>query len=345
MQPGDGLGISRVRPASDAEWDAAWRESEHATFFHSRAWAEAWAAVSGGALHPAARAVDFEDGRAAVLPVCEERRGRGAVYRRLSPAGTYGGWLSTGPLGKGHAERLFRHLCDEVPGLRWRVNPLDADAVALAEGALGSGALGSGALAACAGEAETTRVLRTAEGFEALAKRFASGARWGARRARREGLEVGIASSLDEWRAYYAAYEDSLTRWAERATSAYAWELFESLRTRGAEHARLWVVRLGAEIVAGALVLHAAGGAVWWHGAARAEHFARQPMHLLMHEILRDACEQGVPVFDFGPSHGHAGVEAFKAGYGGEVLACPMLRSAPRDARGLAHRTLARLFG
>lgn len=340
MRPGDAVGISRVRPASDAEWDAAWRESGHATFFHSRMWAEAWAAASGGALRPAARAVEFDDGRAALLPLCEERRGRGAVHRRLSPAGTYGGWLSTGPLEKSHAERLFRHLRDEVPGLRWRVNPLDPDAAALA-----AGALGSGALAACVAEAETTRVLRTAEPFEALAKRFASGARWGARRALREGLEVGVAAGVDEWRAYYAAYQDSLARWAGRATSSYAWELFEGIRAHAAENARLWLVRLGGEIVAGALVLHAASSAVWWHGAARAQHFARQPMHLLLHEILRNACEEGVPVFDLGPSHGHAGVEKFKAGYGGETLACPMLRSPPRDPRGLARRALARLRG
>jgi hypothetical protein len=34
-----------------------------------------------------------------------------------------------------------------------------------------------------------------------------------------------------------------------------------------------------------------------------------------------------------GPSHGHAGVEEFKAAWGAEPLACPMLRTEPRSWR------------
>lgn len=325
MRPGSEVDIVRVRAAADAEWDAAWLACEHATWFHSRAWAEIWAEVRIGELLPAARIVEFSDGTSAVLPLCEER-GRGPRRHRSSPAGTYGGWLTEEPLAKAHAARLFAYLRDEVPGLAWRICPWDALAVELAAGT---------------GEPETTRALRLEAGFEALEGRFASGARWGARRARREGLEVGIATELDEWRAYYALYEASLARWGERATSRYPWDLFAEIRLRDPENARLWVARLDGEVVAGALACYAPWHAAWWHGAADEAALRRQPMHLLLHAMIQDACEQGLVGFDLGPSHGHAGVEAFKAAYATETLACPMLRTEAPSWRTRARRALA----
>jgi hypothetical protein len=325
---GSQVGIARVRAAGDVEWDAAWLACDHATWFHSRAWAEVWASLRRGALRPAPRLIEFSDGRSALLPLCAEpRRGRRPLRHRLSPAGTYGGWLSEEPLQKAHAERLFAYLTREVPGLAWRVCPWDPLAAELAAGL---------------GEAERTRALRLEAGFQALELRFSKGARWGVRRARREGLEVGIATDLAEWRAYYAAYRDSLARWGERATSRYDWDLFERVHARDRDNARLWVARLRGEVVAGAVVFYAPRHAAWWHGAAVAAHLRKQPMHLLLHEIVRDACEQGLAVFDLGPSHAHGGVEKFKAAYAAEALACPMIRTEPLGWGALARRALER---
>src|SRR5262245_60953998 len=328
MPPGERVAILRVRPAGDAEWDTAWLACEHATWFHSRAWAEIWAEHRRGEIRPAPRVVEFSDGRSALLPLCEERPGgRGPRRHRSSPAGCYGGWISEDPLGKVHAERLLAYLVEEVPGLVWRVSPWDADAVAVAAGL---------------GELEHTRSLRLEGGFEALERRFASGARWGARGAAREGLEVGVAVSREEWQAYYSAYLDSLARWGDRATSRYDWDLFERIRARDSESARLWVARSSGEVVAGCLVFYAPRHAAWWHGAALESHFRKQPMHLLLHAMIRDACEQDLGVFDMGPSHGHGGVEEFKAAYATESLPCPMIRREPVGWRARLRRVLAR---
>jgi hypothetical protein len=328
MPPSDRVEIARVRPAGEAEWDAAWLACDHSTYFHSRAWAEIWAEHRRGEIRPAPHVVEFGDGRSALLPLCEERAGgRGPRRRRSSPAGCYGGWISEEPLAKAHAERLVAHLVEEVPGLVWRVSPWDELALAASAGL---------------GEAEHTRALRLEAGFEALEARFSTGARWGARRAAREGLEIGIAIELDEWRAYYAAYLDSLARWGERATSRYDFDLFARIRARDAEGARLFVARLRGEVVAGALVLHAPSHAAWWHGAALAAHLRKQPMHLLLHAAIRDACEQGLAVFDMGPSHGHAGVEAFKRAYAAEPLPCPLVRTGPASWRARLRRALER---
>ncbi len=325
MQPSDGVAIARVRAASDAEWDAAWLASDHATWFHSRAWAEIWAEVHRGELEPAARIVELSDGRSALLPLSEERS-HGTRRFRASPAGSYGGWLAEEPLEKVHAERLLCYLIDEVPGLCWRVCPWDPLAADLTAGM---------------GEPETTRALRLDANFEELQRRWSSGPRWGVRRARREGLEVGIATDLVEWRAYYALYQASLTRWGERASSRYDWSLFERIRARDPENARLWVARLGSEVVAGALVFYAPRHAAWWHASAAAAHFPKRPMNLLLHEMIRDACEQDLAFFDLGPSHAHGGVEEFKAGYAAEVFACPMIRTEPRSWRTRLRRALS----
>jgi hypothetical protein len=324
MPRSDRVEIVRVRAAGDSEWDAAWLACEHATWFHSRAWAEIWAEHRRGERETAARVVEFTDGRSALLPLSMERN-RGARRFRSSPAGTYGGWLFEEPLEKVHAARLFSYLCDELPGLSWRVCPWDTLAADLTQGI---------------GEPETTRALALEEGFEALERRFSNGARWGARRAEREGLEIGIGTELSDWRAYHALYQQSLARWGDRATSSYDWELFAAIRLRDPENSRLWVARLDGEVIAGALTFYAPWHAAWWHAAALASQLRKQPMHLLLHAIIRDACEQGLRGLDMGPSHGHAGVEAFKAAYATSTLACPMLRTAVSSWRTRARRAL-----
>jgi CelD/BcsL family acetyltransferase involved in cellulose biosynthesis len=329
MRRSDAVSIARVRAASDAEWDAAWLASDHATWFHSRAWAEIWAEYRRGEIVPAARVVEFSDGRSALLPLCAER-GRGGLRHRASPAGTYGGWLAEDPLEKADAACLLGHLRQEVPGLAWRVCPWDPQAAQLTAGM---------------GQPETTRALRLEGGFEELERRFSSGPRWGVRRALREGLEVGIAIEIDDWRSYYELYRQSLDRWGDRATSRYAWDLFAEIRLRDPENARLWVARLGREVVAGALVLYAPRIAAWWHASAAAAHFSKRPMNLLLHEMIRDACEQDLAIFDMGPSHAHGGVEEFKSGYATEVFACPMIRTEPLTWRTRLRRALSGVVG
>ncbi|TFG94031.1 MAG: GNAT family N-acetyltransferase [Myxococcales bacterium] len=144
-----------------------------------------------------------------------------------------------------------------------------------------------------------------------------------------------------EWRAYYALYQASLARWGERASSRYDWSLFERIRARDPETARLWVARLGSEVVAGALVFYAPRHAAWWHASTAAAHFRKRPMNLLLHEMIRDACEQDLAILDLGPSHAHDGVEEFKAGYAAEVFACPMIRTEPRSWRTRLRRALS----
>src|SRR5215470_2659986 len=169
MPPTERLAIARVRAAGDAEWSAAWLACEGATWFHSPAWARIWSRYRRGALLPAPRAIEFSDGRSAVLPLCARPASRLRAGGHLSsPAGTYGGWIAAAPLEKEHAALLVAYLAREVPGLVWRVNPWDAHAVEVAQGL---------------GQPEHTRALPLAEGFESLERGFAPSVRRAVRRA------------------------------------------------------------------------------------------------------------------------------------------------------------------
>jgi len=60
-------------------------------------------------------------------------------------------------------------------------------------------------------------------------------------------------------------------------------------------------------------------------------------MHVLIHHLMEIACSRGHRWFDFNPSGGHAGVAAFKKGFGAGSLSCPVVNTTPRIAH-VAHK-------
>ena len=61
------------------------------------------------------------------------------------------------------------------------------------------------------------------------------------------------------------------------------------------------------------------------------KYFKVRPTNLLMYEAIKDACDRGYAWFDFNPSGGHEGVEAFKKNFGAQALPAPVIQStSPR---------------
>jgi hypothetical protein len=309
--------IREVRRASAAEWDALWSDCASATFFHSRAWAEAWAALGGG-VRPDPRWVRFEDGREALLPVCVDDR-----TTLASPAGCYGGWIARDPLSSAHAQALVSVLLGLQPAIRWRVSPFDPLQHASAPGDA---------------HPDCTHALRLDEDFPHLLRRWRKGHRAAASQAERAGVTVRLAAGDADWRAYFAVYQDTLRRWGDRATSRHPWALFDALSRR--DGVQLWLAEREGRLLAGALCLYARTHVAYWHGAAREDAFALRPVHLLIRTALADAQQRGCAWFDFNPSGGHAGVVAFKRNFGAESLPCPVVVRLP--ARGVVRRVLRR---
>ncbi len=316
--------IRRIRPASRAEWEAHWSACGHATFFEGPDWAEIWQEYTDGRLRPAARAVDFSDGAMAVLPFSSVARYGGLVRAYLAaPAGTCAGWISREPLSPRHAELLVAYLSRHPGDLEWRISPytpgLRADALAA--------------------EPSSTWALRLDESFDALVGRWRPALRRAVRRAQARGVTVRWAKRLDDWRAYYEVYQDSLRRWGERASSRYEWRLFERLFQRRSPGVRLWLACAGPAVVSGALCVYARRHVAYWHGATLEQSFPLRPAQLLFHDIIEDACARGHDWFDFNPSGGHASVDQFKRGFGCQELPAPVLRRESARQRALRRLT------
>jgi hypothetical protein len=311
-----------VGPLDDpAEWDRVWRACPWSTHFHSRSWAEAWETASGGTMRPAPLRASFADGAEAILPLSLESR-RGGLMRRhhSSPGGTYGGWLATEPLGGERDALLARHMTDALGDLTWRVNPF------------GEAGYADGLDTA----AEETRAVPLADGMEAVVKRWTKGHRSAASKAEREGVTATVARDDEGWRAFAAIHADSVRRWGDAASVNHPPGLLDELRWRGGADVRLWLALHGGEPVAGALCLYAGRHVSYWMGGALESHFHVRPVHLLLREAMADACRAGLDWFDLNPSGGHAGVEAFKKGFGAEPLPAPVVTVTGARSRALS---------
>lgn len=308
-----------ARGAADvATWDAVFAACPWATFFQSRAWAERWR--EGAGLAPAAHAVRLADGTRAVLPACRTPLARGLLARRVMPAGTLSGWIADGPLGPAHAPALAAELT-RLGDLELRLSPFTP-------------ALEAAPLPVAGWDA--TAVVDLSPGFEAVVRDFSKGHRSAARKAFREGVEVARAEGLAAWRAYHEVYEATLGRWGERAQGRHPWALFASLARAGDPRVALWLARHRGRVVAGAVCLSGPRHVAYWHGAAREEAFGLRPVHALLHEALRAACEAGARWFDMGSSGGLEGVAHFKRGFGARELAIPLVRRHSWPARAAA---------
>ncbi len=303
------LCIETIRAATDAEWDSIARDCAYATGFHSRDWARAWAEATRGRLEPAPRMVQFSDHTRVLLPLSIEHR-RGTLPKRFvsSPAGTYGGWVSGEQLTSSHASLLAEFMSSDLSDLVWRTNPFDP----LACDTLLPGSI-----------REATYVLPLCDGFDSLCDRWASTGNATLRKARkaeRAGVTVRQASSIDDWRAYFAIYEQTLTRWGSEAPSPYDWPMFEHFAGCSDATISLWLAEHDARPIAGAVCVHSHVHCSYWHGAAATDALHLRPVNLLHVEIIRAMCERRIHWYDFNPSGGHAGVERFKRSFGCDVL-------------------------
>jgi CelD/BcsL family acetyltransferase involved in cellulose biosynthesis len=310
--------ITDVRRATSDEWDEVWRACDYATYFHSREWAEIWSAYTNRRLSSHPILILFTDGKRALLPLSVQEQFRGVVNKYLSsPAKTYGGWLSSHPLDVGHGCLLVDYL-RKTKNICWRLNPYDRLAMQM-----------------CPTEAyqDETHAIDLLTGFDVIFKSWTKGHRSAVHKAQKAGVLVKPALSIEDWKEYYKIYEESLERWGNGATSRYGWEFFEGMIRQNSPYIRLWLALHKKATAAGALCLYAKSHVVYWHGAARKEYFPLRPVHLLVHEAVKDAWGQGYSWFDFNPSGGHGGVKSFKKSFGAQRLSCPVVELKSVRAR------------
>jgi len=305
------ISIKNIRSATASEWDDIWSECDYATYFHSREWAEIWNSYTEGKMHPDPKLVIFTDGKKAILALSYQKNLKGLMKNYISsPAGTFGGWISTDDLTVEHGKLLTNYLVGKLENLVWRINPYDK--LVPRNGIKST-------------KDDETYALNLSDGFDAVYKKWTKGHSSAARKARKEGVLIRQASSLEDWQAYFHAYKDSLKRWGDKATSRYGWELFEQMFRRNSAHIKLWLALYHDTVIAGSLLFYAKKHTVYWHGAALSQYFNLRPVNLLMYEIIKHACEQAYSWFDFNPSGGHEGVKSFKKSFGAQPLPSPVV--------------------
>ena len=289
----------------DTAWNRVSSTCRQATFFHTKVWSSAleetfprWVA------HPVA--IEFSDGNLMVMPLMRRRdRLFKSGYKESMLPGVYGGPLFLSSPGKAHWKEVWSAVNQFSNIIIWG-NPylkyLDSPK----------------------GEKRTlfTQALDLREGFDKVKKGFRKGHKANIKVARREGVEVDVAATLETVTAYYNIYRDSLRRWGRQAGGFYPGRLFYNL-FRQPEYGRairLWVARWNGVVIGGALIFYHNEHAVYWHGVVHPAYMNLHAAHLLLSTAIEDACRSGFRWFDFNPSGGLKGVEHFKNGFGTRYL-------------------------
>jgi hypothetical protein len=298
-----------VHPLGDEkEWRRVAAACPYATFFHTPEWFAAFTAAEPD-WTAEALAFEFPNGASALLPFIRRSNASELPIWMSGPAGVYGGWIADAPLSPGQQRSIIRFITAADHALAWRINPYARLRLSRRMRL----------------RPDHTTVLDLTHGLDPLIATWSESHRRGIARARRCGIQVRRAAATSDWQAYFSCYQASLRRWGERASSRYSWELFAALSRLPEPGVSLWLAEREGRLQAGAVCFSHNRHTVYWHGAAYASGFPDRPVHLLMHEIIRDACMRGERWFDFNPSGGHEGVERFKGGFGGLSLAAPML--------------------
>jgi hypothetical protein len=303
---GDSIRITDDCAASPEQWKRIAASCDYATFFHTPQWADIFYRYTAKRLRPVPRKITFIDNTCAVIPLCRKEYFLDDFHLyESSPAGTFGGWISSGGLEMPHTRALVDYMLN-LKNVAWRENPYDPflKGVALPESI-----------------EEFTQTIDLTQSSDAL-RAFTSRAHAKAlRKAQREGVTIQEAQSLSDWKEHFKAYESSLIRWkkagtAKKHSSPYTWDLFKIIFDINPSCRKLWCARYKGALAASVLCFYWNKHAVSWHGAALEEFFGVRPNNLLYQHMIDHARENGFRWFDCNTPGGLKGVIEFKDNLG-----------------------------
>jgi hypothetical protein len=299
------LEITGEQAVTEKEWQEACDRSPGATFFHTPLWAAIYSRYSSRFMKPCSRRIVFSDGKSVIL--CLVRRKILGLFESYvsSPAGNYGGWISSDNLGVDHIRLLVSRL-SEFDNIIWRENPFqpglkDTDIPDSTE--------------------EFTYAACLTGGFEAFYKKWSRGHTNAVNKARRLGVIVRKGNSIQDWKNHYKGYRKLRGRWA-RASNDYKWKLFRLLYESQSVNVVLWMAEKDGKLINSLVCFCYNGHVVLWHNGASPEDFSIRSIHLLVYEIAKESANSGQSWIDMNPSHGNPGVMDFKKHFGLEPYRC-----------------------
>lgn len=156
--------------------------------------------------------------------------------------------------------------------------------------------------------------------------KFDSKVRNQCRAAIKKGVETFEATTVEDFEAYYEIYVENCARWGY-TSPPYPRALFRELcglqRQNGAG-VQLQLARVESEIIAGVLLFHGRRSVLYWSGGMKREFSSLCPNNALLETVIRQACEHGIELFDFGASGPLDSVRKFKESFGAVAVEFPV---------------------
>ena len=285
-------------------WENIVNNCEYATFFHTPTWANILEKT-----YPhfkiATKVFVFDDGTQVVLPLIESRSLKGILRTYYSmPFGLYGGVISDDRINQQKVNKIFKFLEGKCKFANTKImgNPYyDYD---------------------LPGRYQVrdyfTHTINLNQGFEVIWGNYKRNTRWLVNRAKRDGVYVKPADTLEEYKEYFKIYQSVLEQLGEKATSRYEFVLFENVYKMAGVNARLWLVYYQDKVVGGTLAFYHKSHSVVWHAAFDKNYYKFGISDGLYNEVITDAIQNGFKVYDFNPSGGHEGGVKFKESFGAE---------------------------
>lgn len=290
----------------EAWWDVA-RKCEYATFFHTPLWHKL-AVMTNPKSKDVSLEINLSSGVRAILPLLEIKNIKGVgstIYSTF--AGCYGDLIADGPIAEEDRQHIYEHLFSRlVARVQINGNPLVDEQITCSK---------------YSSTSDFTHVLHLDPTFDSVYSNFSKGHRSSYKRGRKMGVTVRAAATLDDYNAYYLAYQDSIERWGSRTSTIYPQELFVNgfyLARDYPENIKLWLAEVDHQVIGGAWVFYWNQHADNWHGASYKDFFDHYPNNVLHTEIIKDAFARGYRYYDFNPSGGFENVARFKGRFGAE---------------------------
>ncbi len=291
-------------------WLDVSRRCEYATFFHTPLWSELITRAFP-ALRNATRYETLANGVRVVFPLVEvDRRLHGrSMVAHSSGFGYYGGPIADGPLDERALGRVYRDA------LRGRIGDLEVFQNPLAP-------FPPPRPRTARVQEDFTDMVSLEGGPSRVMERFDGERRRLVKKGKASGVRSRIATTKDDYRSYFATYQDSLNRWGEGLVGEpVPWNLFEAchdLAGRHPAHLKLWLAEQDGETLSGIVCLYWNRHVSCWHAAGSARGRESFALFVLMADAMEEACDSGFSWFDLHGSGGLEGVAWYKSRFGGE---------------------------
>jgi hypothetical protein len=301
--------------ATTLQWKETCEACKYATYFHTSQWVALFSSFTKNKIVADARKIIFKDNYSVILPLARRDYLKGSIKTYLSsPAGTFGGWLSSDPLTRSHSQALVNYMLG-FGNIFWRENPYDP----LLHEMTIPGSI-----------EEFTQTIDLTKSVEVLQKASSRAHVKAINKARREGVIVTEAQDLDDWKEHFRLYEKSVIRWKNAGTAKkpykpYSWDLFKLIFDKGPPHCKLWCARCKGKLAASVLCFYWNQHAVAWHGSANEEFFDVRPNNFLYQHMILHARENDYHWFDCNTPGGLNGVVEFKDHLGTQRLSSRFL--------------------